>query len=78
MQSYFDAIEIVIEKDNAMFKRLIEQFKIVKSHGWMVGNSPAHGHQSGAASGIERGVHSACGHLGGRTKRKSRAGREGW
>ena len=41
LQSYFDAIEIVIDKDNAMFKRLIEQFKIVKSQGWMVGNSPA-------------------------------------
>jgi putative hydrolase of the HAD superfamily len=41
LQSYFDAIEIVIDKDNSMFKRLIEQFKIVKSQGWMVGNSPA-------------------------------------
>ena len=41
LQSYFDAIEIVMEKDTAVFKRLIEQFKIVKSHGWMVGNSPA-------------------------------------
>jgi putative hydrolase of the HAD superfamily len=41
LQSYFDAIEIAIEKNAAIFKRLIEQFKIVKSHGWMVGNSPA-------------------------------------
>lgn len=41
LQSYFDAIEIAIEKNAGIFKRLIEQFKIVKSHGWMVGNSPA-------------------------------------
>lgn len=40
LQSYFDSIEIVMEKDPGMFKRLIEQFKIVKAQGWMVGNSP--------------------------------------
>jgi putative hydrolase of the HAD superfamily len=40
LQPYFDAIEIVIEKDSATYERMIEQFKIVKSHGWMVGNSP--------------------------------------
>jgi len=40
LQSYFDAIEIVMEKDSKAYDRIIEQFKIVKSHGWMVGNSP--------------------------------------
>ncbi|MGH9691627.1 MAG: HAD hydrolase-like protein [Candidatus Acidiferrales bacterium] len=40
LQSYFDAIEIVIEKDAKTYERLIGQFKIVKSHGWMIGNSP--------------------------------------
>jgi putative hydrolase of the HAD superfamily len=40
LQSYFDAIEIVIEKDSGTYDRMIGQFKIVKSHGWMVGNSP--------------------------------------
>src|SRR6204780_4509723 len=40
LQSYFDAIEIVLEKDSGTYERMIEQFKIVKSHGWMVGNSP--------------------------------------
>ncbi|HVB59494.1 MAG TPA: HAD hydrolase-like protein [Candidatus Acidoferrales bacterium] len=40
LQSYFDAIEIVVEKDAKTYERLIGQFKIVKSHGWMVGNSP--------------------------------------
>jgi putative hydrolase of the HAD superfamily len=40
LQPYFEAIEIVLEKDSGTYGRVIEQFKIVKSHGWMVGNSP--------------------------------------
>jgi putative hydrolase of the HAD superfamily len=40
LQTYFDAIEIVLEKDSATYDRMVDQFKIVKSHGWMVGNSP--------------------------------------
>lgn len=40
LQSYFEAIEIVLEKESETYGRMIEQFKIVKSHGWMVGNSP--------------------------------------
>jgi len=40
LQTYFDAIEIVLEKESETYGRMIEQFKIVKSHGWMVGNSP--------------------------------------
>ena len=40
LQSYFDAIEIVLEKDSGTYARMIENFQIVKSHGWMVGNSP--------------------------------------
>lgn len=40
LQRYFDAIEIVMEKSADTYERMIEQFKIVKTHGWMVGNSP--------------------------------------
>jgi putative hydrolase of the HAD superfamily len=40
LQTYFEAIEIVLEKDAGTYERMVEQFKIVKSHGWMVGNSP--------------------------------------
>jgi putative hydrolase of the HAD superfamily len=40
LQSYFDHIEIVLEKEAKTYHRMIDQFKIVKSHGWMVGNSP--------------------------------------
>ncbi|HXT72536.1 MAG TPA: HAD family hydrolase [Candidatus Angelobacter sp.] len=37
---YFESVEIVTEKDHSTYERVIHQFKIVKSHGWMVGNSP--------------------------------------
>src|SRR6202040_1835109 len=40
LQPYFDAIEIVLEKAPDTSDRMVEQFKIVKTHGWMVGNSP--------------------------------------
>jgi len=40
LQSHFEAIEIVLEKNSETYGRMIEQFKIVKSQGWMVGNSP--------------------------------------
>ena len=40
LQTYFDAIEIVLEKNSDTYDRVIQQFKVVKSHGWMVGNSP--------------------------------------
>jgi len=40
LQPYFDAIEIVLEKEPGTYDRMVEQFKIVKTHGWMVGNSP--------------------------------------
>jgi putative hydrolase of the HAD superfamily len=40
LQPYFEAIEIVLEKDSGTYGKMIDQFNIVKSHGWMVGNSP--------------------------------------
>jgi len=40
LQPYFDEIEMVLEKNHEVYERMIEQFKIVKTHGWMVGNSP--------------------------------------
>ncbi len=40
LQTFFDAIEIVLEKDQAAYERVVHQFRIVKSHGWMIGNSP--------------------------------------
>jgi len=40
LQGFFEAIEIVGEKDVATYKNLVARRRIVKSHGWMVGNSP--------------------------------------
>lgn len=40
LQTHFDAIEIVAEKDCEIYERIIGQFHVVKSHGWMIGNSP--------------------------------------
>jgi len=40
LQQFFDAIEIVGEKDVTIYEKLVNQHHIVKSHGWMVGNSP--------------------------------------
>lgn len=40
LQRFFAAIEIVMEKDVATYSGLVDQHRIVKAHGWMVGNSP--------------------------------------
>ncbi len=40
LQGFFEAIEIVGEKDVTTYKTLVNHHHIVKSHGWMVGNSP--------------------------------------
>ena len=40
LQMHFDAIEIVPEKDVATYRTLVNRHHVVKSRGWMVGNSP--------------------------------------
>jgi len=40
LQSFFEAIEIVGEKDVTAYHRIVNRFRIVKDHGWMIGNSP--------------------------------------
>jgi putative hydrolase of the HAD superfamily len=40
LQAFFDAIEIVAEKSVSTYHGLIDKHHVVKSHGWMVGNSP--------------------------------------
>jgi putative hydrolase of the HAD superfamily len=40
LQTHFEAIEIVGEKDVATYLRLVNKHHVVKSRGWMVGNSP--------------------------------------
>ncbi len=40
LAQFFEAIEIVPEKDAGIYKTLVHKHRIVKSYGWMVGNSP--------------------------------------
>src|SRR5580658_9336146 len=40
LQGFFEAIEIVAEKDAKTYTLLVNKHKIVKTHGWMIGNSP--------------------------------------
>lgn len=40
LQRFFAAIEIVVEKDATTYSGLVDQHHIVKTHGWMIGNSP--------------------------------------
>jgi putative hydrolase of the HAD superfamily len=40
LQIHFDVIEIVAEKDVATYRTVVNRHHVVKSHGWMVGNSP--------------------------------------
>ncbi len=40
LRSFFEAIEIVAEKDVSEYQRIVKQHRVVKSRGWMVGNSP--------------------------------------
>ncbi len=40
LQGFFDVIEIVAEKDAETYRGLINKHHVVKSHGWMIGNSP--------------------------------------
>jgi putative hydrolase of the HAD superfamily len=52
LQTFFDAIEIVAEKEQAVYERVVDQFRIVKSHGWMVGNSPRSDINPALAAGL--------------------------
>ena len=40
LQGFFEAIEIVGEKDAKTYGVLVNKHKIVKTQGWMIGNSP--------------------------------------
>jgi len=40
LQGFFEAIEIVAEKDAKTYGVLVNKHKIVKTQGWMIGNSP--------------------------------------
>ena len=66
-----------MEKESAVYERMIEQPKIVKSHGWMVGNSPRSDINPAMQIGLERCVHPALEHMafGACRARKNGAGK---
>jgi putative hydrolase of the HAD superfamily len=40
LQGFFDAIEIISEKTSAVYDELVAKHHVVKTSGWLVGNSP--------------------------------------
>lgn len=52
LQRFFSAIEIVREKDAVTYDKLIGRHRIVKTHGWIVGNSPRSDINPGLAAGL--------------------------
>jgi putative hydrolase of the HAD superfamily len=52
LQRFFEAIEIVPEKDVGTYSRLVNQHHIVKARGWMVGNSPRSDINPALAAGL--------------------------
>src|SRR5712672_953512 len=70
LQGFFEFIEIVTEKDPETYGGLVHKHKIVKTHGWMIGNSP-----SSDEDRPQRGLHPAPAHLDPGTR--ARGGRLG-
>jgi putative hydrolase of the HAD superfamily len=52
LQGFFEAIEIVSEKDSKTYTLLVNKHKIVKAHGWMIGNSPRSDINPAMAAGL--------------------------
>ena len=52
VQRFFSAIEIVREKDAETYDDLVKRYHIVKTHGWIVGNSPRSDINPALAAGL--------------------------
>ena len=52
LQPLFEMIEIVQEKDVTTYLRIVQRHRVVKSHGWMVGNSPRSDINPALAAGL--------------------------
>ncbi len=53
LSEYFTAIEVVAEKDEATYRRVVEKFGLVPDITWMIGNSP----KSDINPALEAGLH---------------------
>ena len=52
LQPRFEAIEIVQEKNVTTYLHIVQQHRVVKSHGWMIGNSPRSDINPALAAGL--------------------------
>jgi len=52
LQAHFEALEVVADKDAPTYRGLVNRHRIVKSHGWMVGNSPRSDINPALAAGL--------------------------
>ena len=52
LQVHFEALEIVADKDAPTYRDMVNRHRIVKSHGWMVGNSPRSDINPALAAGL--------------------------
>jgi len=59
LQGFFEAIEIVHGKDTVTYTGLVNKHKIVKTQGWMIGNSRAATSNPRHESRPQRRVHPA-------------------
>jgi putative hydrolase of the HAD superfamily len=55
LQGFFDAIEIIAEKTPAAYDELVAKHHVVKTHGWLIGNSP----QGDILPGLQAGLNVA-------------------
>jgi putative hydrolase of the HAD superfamily len=53
LREYFNAIEVVAEKDAAAYRALVEKYGLVRDLTWMIGNSP----KSDINPALEAGLH---------------------
>ena len=52
LKKYFEAVEVVAEKDAAVYSRIVEQFALDRQSTWMVGNSPKSDINPALAAGL--------------------------
>jgi putative hydrolase of the HAD superfamily len=55
LQGFFEAIEIIAERSAEAYDALVAKHHVVKSHGWLVGNSP----QGDILPGLQAGLNVA-------------------
>jgi putative hydrolase of the HAD superfamily len=52
LKSYFDAIEVVPEKDEAVYRSIAAKYALIPDVSWMIGNSPKSDINPALAAGL--------------------------